>query len=191
MDKETIFDVKDAAGRAGHIRVYLARLPETDPDVLNYDDEWQKFVDELAENLSRLRIVDLVASYNPYDKTIDTVWKLIGGYTLSIAQFFTEDPSDPPDDLAVISIHSPEKELLVSTDMTVRGMCDILAELEPGWNETGQPERIAEQFGRRLKPAVQEQYETLEPPYEEGRNRFPVRVGSIVKRIVKLLKIKR
>ena len=190
MDKQTIYDIKDVSGRAKYIRKYLEKLSETDSDVLNYKDEFKKFVDELSDNLSKLRIVDLVVSYNPYDKTIDSVWKLIGGYTLSIAQFFT-DSNEENDDLVVFSIHSPERELLVSADMTLKSICDTLLELEPEWNIEGQPERICEKFGRFDMHHYMQQIkaERAREDEEERNKHFPVRVSSIIKRIVKKMKI--
>lgn len=189
---DNIFDIKDVFGRSAYIREYLENFGKTvEPDVRSYGLEWNGFIKELSENLSKLQIVDFCVSYNDFDKTIDSVWKLIGGYTLSIAQFFTEiDCEDASDDLVVFSIHSPEKELLVSADMTVCEICDILVELEPEWDVTGQPERISKRFERWDMRKAAERLAKQEDDERVVRKQ-PVRVGSIVKKILRILKLKR
>lgn len=184
--KERLFDVRDIMEREVRIREYLGghvSFDEQCTQLPRFDEEREKFFDELCDNLSKLRIVDFVVSYNEYDKTLDSVWKLIGGYKLSVAQFFTENPDDVNDGLAVCSIHSPEKELLVSADMTVEEVCRKLLEVEGTWSEAGQPERICEKFGRF---DMQKFTKVIEAERElENRKREPVRVGQIIKRMFK------
>ena len=193
---DKIFDNKDVSRRSAYIREYLENFWKTvEPDVhTTHSAEWDGFIKELSENLSKLQIVDFCVSYNDFDMTIDSVWKLIGGYTLSIAQFFTEvDCDDASDDLVVFSIHSPEKELLVTADMTVKEICDILVELEPDWDVTGQPERISKRFERWDMKKAAERLAKQEESEDDERvvKKHPVRVGGIVKKILRMLKLKR
>ena len=178
-----LIDVREPEERARRIRRFLTSVTSIQLNDKVDQNEFVKFSDELADNLSKLRLVDFVITYNELDKTLDSVWKLIGGYTLSVAQFFSDD-DDPSDGLSVISIDSPEKELLVSTDAFVENVVDKLLELENGWSETGYPKRICEKFGcfsmRNYKNELQEMR-------EEKRNLTIV--GNIVKRIIKKISI--
>ena len=178
-----LIDVREPEERARRIRRFLNGVTSLQLNDKVEQNEFVKFSDELADNLSKLRLVDFVITYNEFDKTLDSVWKLIGGYTLSVAQFFSDD-DEPSDGLSVISIHSPEKELLVSTDAFVESVVDKLLELESGWSETGYPKRICEKFGyfsvRNYKNELQEMR-------KEKRN--PSIVGNIVKRIIKKISI--
>ena len=178
-----LIDVREPEERARRIRRFLTSVTSLQLDDKVDQNEFVKFSDELAENLSKLRLVDFVIMYNGFDKTLDSVWYLIGGYILSVGQFFS-DGDDSSDGLSVIYIYSPQKELLVSTDAFVESVVNKLLELESGWSETGYPKRISEKFGyfsvRNYKNELQEMR-------EEKRN--PTIVGNIVKRIIKKISI--
>ena len=171
--------MREPEERAQRIRRFLTSVTSLQLNDKVDQNEFVKFSDELADNLSKLRLVDFVITYNEFDKTLDSVWKLIGGYTLSVAQFFS-DGNEPSDSLSVISIHSPEKELLVSADGFVESVVDKLLELESGWSETGYPERICEKFGCFSMRNYQNELQVIR---EEKRN--PSIVGNIVKQIIK------
>ena len=72
------------------------------------------YMEKLANEVSILPIVDYVTSYNEYDESLDTVFKINDGLTLSISQFLDEDQDAP----SVFSIHRGST-LLVSDELPI------------------------------------------------------------------------
>jgi hypothetical protein len=68
----------------------------------------------MANVMCGISFLDNISAFNKIDETIDTVFKLNGGLTLTMSQFL-EDEIDAP---VVFSIHRGE-ELLVSAEMNL------------------------------------------------------------------------
>jgi hypothetical protein len=72
------------------------------------------YMEYMANVMCGISFLDNISAFNKIDETIDTVFKLNGGLTLTMSQFL-EDEIDAP---VVFSIHRGE-ELLVSAEMNL------------------------------------------------------------------------
>lgn len=83
-----------------------------------------KYLDYMANEMCGISFRDNISEYNSIDATIDTIFKMSGGLTLTLSQFI-DDEVDAP---VVFSIHRGT-ELLVSAEMKLGELAKTINEV--------------------------------------------------------------
>lgn len=78
----------------------------------------------MANVMCGISFSDNISSFNKYDETIDSIFRMEGGLTLTMSQFLDEDVEAP----VVFSIHRGE-ELLVSAEMKLEELAKTVNEV--------------------------------------------------------------
>ncbi len=91
-------------------------------DGLPYDK--MKYMEYMANEMCAISFHDNISEYNSIDATIDTIFKMNGGLTLTLSQFI-DDEIDAP---VVFSIHRGT-ELLVSAEMKLDELAKTINEV--------------------------------------------------------------
>lgn len=90
----------------------------------DFSEDKRSYFREMANRLCRLPFVDNVASYNPYDETLDSRFYFQQGLSLSVSQLL-DDAMDAP---VLFSLHR-NSMLLVSDELPLDELVDTLNEI--------------------------------------------------------------
>lgn len=82
------------------------------------------YMEYMANVMCCMSFYDNICSFNKYDETIDSIFKMSGDLTLTMSQFLDEDVESP----VVFSIHRGE-ELLVSAEMRLDDLAKTVNEI--------------------------------------------------------------
>lgn len=82
------------------------------------------YMEYMANVMCGLSFEENISAFNKFDETIDSVFKMSGGLTLSLTQFLDEEQDAP----VIFSIHRDE-ELLVSAEMKLDELAKTVNEV--------------------------------------------------------------
>lgn len=83
-----------------------------------------KYMEYMANEMCGISFCDNISEYNSIDATIDTIFKMSGGLTLTLSQFIDDEVDTP----VVFSIHRGT-DLLVSAEMKLGDLAKTINEV--------------------------------------------------------------